>query len=145
MMDIYTRCIEPLRPLVNLLRVGLELREGVHLPQKEYKLIQNITILKSHIKYGSLFSCLDEQIRHGDAHTSTFIKDEQVEIRSGLTRKSKIIRTFQCNELANIILEMRQQFFPALMIATVLNDFALLDQVLISVEYKILLATLGNC
>lgn len=145
MMDIYTRCIEPLRPLINLLRVGLELREGVHSPQKEYKLIQNIAILKSHVKYGSLFSCLDEQIRHGDAHTSTFIKGEQVEIRSGLTRKSKIIRTFKCNELANIILEMRQQFFPALMIATVLNDFALLDQVLVSIEYKILLATIGNC
>lgn len=145
MMNIYTRCIEPLKPLVNLLRVGLELREGIHSPQKEYYLIQNITVLKSHVKHGSLFSCLDEQIRHGDAHTSTFIKGDQVEIRNGLTRKSKVIRTFKCYELANMILEMRQQFFPALMIATVLNDFALLDQVLIGIEYKILLATLGNC
>jgi hypothetical protein len=145
MMGIYTRCIEPLRPLINLLRVGLELREGVRSPKKDYTLIQNIAILKSHAKYSSLFACLDEQIRHGDAHTSTFVKGNQVEIRNGLTRKSKVIRTFKCNELANIILEMRQQFFPALMTATILNDFALLDQVLISVEYKLLLASLGNC
>ena len=145
LIGIYAKCIEPLRPLINLLRVALELREGVHLPEKEYALGQNIAILKSHIKYGALFSCLDDQIRHGDAHTSTFIKGNQVEIRSGLTRKSKVIRTFKCNEMANMILEMRQKFVPALMIATEVNDFALLDQVLISYEYKLLLAALGNC
>ena len=65
-MDMYTRCIEPLKPLINLLRVGLELREGIESPRKECNLAQNITILKSHAKYGSLFSCLDEQIRHGE-------------------------------------------------------------------------------
>ena len=143
-MNIYTRCIEPLKPLINLLRVGLELREGINSPIKDCTLFQNINILKAHTKYSSLFSCLDDQIRHGDVHTSTFIIGDKVEIRSGLTHKSKVIRTFKCNELANIVLEMRQQFYPALMIATILNDFALLDQVLISIEYKILLATLGN-
>ena len=80
-----------------------------------------------------------------NAHVSTFIKGDQVEIRSGFTRKSKVLRTFKCNELANIVLEMRQQFSPALMVATVINDFALLDRVLISPEYKLLLASIGNC
>lgn len=145
MMDIYARCIEPSQALINLLRVGLELREGVQSPEKEYKLWQNIAILKSHDKYGSLFSCLDEQIRHGDAHTSTFIKGDRVEIQNGLGRKSKVIRSFKCHELANIILEMKNQFFPALMTSTILNDLTLLYQVLMSIEYKVLLATLSNC
>ncbi len=128
MMDVYSRCIEPLTPLINLLRVGLQLREGVPSPQKKLNLARNIAVLKAHDKYGPLFSCLDEQIRHGDAHTSTFIRGNQVEIRNGLTRKSRIIRTFPCLELANMILEMKQQFFPALLISTVLNDFAVCSQ-----------------
>lgn len=144
LMDVYTRCLEPLRPLINLLRISLELRNGVQSPEKQSTLGQNIAVLKKDIKYGSLFKCLDEQIRHGDAHSSTFIKGDLVEIRNGLTRKSKVIRTFKGFELANIILEMRQEFFPALMTATVLNDYALLDQLLISLEYKLLLATIGN-
>jgi len=144
LMDIYTRCLEPLRPLINLLRIGLELRSGVPSPEKQRSVGQNIAVLKADKNYGSLFKCLDEQIRHGDAHSSTFIKGDVVEIRNSLTRKSKVIRTFKGIELANIILEMKQQFFPALMIATVLNDYALLDQLLVSPEYKILLVTIGN-
>ena len=145
MMDVYTRCVEPLRPLVNLIRVGLELRRGVQLPEEGYKLGHNIRVLKSDVQYGLLFACLDEQIRHGDAHTSTFIKGNQVEIRNGLTRKSKVIRTYRGIELANMTLELRQEFLPALVTATVLADFALLDQALLSSEYKILLATIGSC
>jgi len=144
LMDIYTRCLEPLRPLINLLRIGLELRSGVQSPEKQSSLGQNIAVLKADNNYGSLFNCLDEQIRHGDAHSSTFVKGDVVEIRNGLTRKSKVIRTFKGFELANIILEMKQQFFPALMTATVLNDYGLLDQLLVSPEYKVLLATIGN-
>ncbi len=120
------------------------MRNGVQSPEKQSTLGQNIVVLKSDNKYGSLFKCLDDQIRHGDAHCSTFIKGDLVEIRNGLTRKSKVIRTFRSIELANIILEMRQQFFPALMTATVLNDYALLDQLLVSPEYKVLLATIEN-
>jgi hypothetical protein len=145
LMDVYARCLETLKPLINLLRIGLELRNGVQSPEMQRTLGQNIAVLKSDTKYGSLSKCLDEQIRHGAApHCSTFIKGDLVEIRNGLTRKSKVIRTFKGFELANIILEMRQEFFPALMTATVLNDYALLDQLLISPEYKLLLATIGN-
>lgn len=144
LMNIYSGCIESLIPLINLLRIALELRRGIILPEKDYPLRKNVTILKSDAQYGSLFKCLDEQIRHGDAHTSTFIRGDLVEIRNGLTRKSKVIRTFKGIELANIILEMRQQFFPALMTATAINDYGLLDLLLISPEYKVLLATVGN-
>lgn len=145
MMDMYTRCIEPSRPLINILRVGLELRQGVKLPEKDFSLGQNIKILQSDSKYGSLFTCLDEQIRHGHAHMNTYIKGDKVEIRNGITRKAKAIRIYKCNEIINLILDMRQQFLPALMIATIINDYALLDQVLMSVEYQMLLASLGNC
>jgi hypothetical protein len=145
MMDIYTRCIEPLAPVINLIRVGLELRRGVSSPQKQCTLRKNIEILKLDPDYGSLFGCLDEQIRHGDAHCSVEIKGNEVLILDLRPRKPKLVRTYKCDELARVALVMQQELFPALAFTLVLHEMAMLDLVLISKEYKLLLAAVGNC
>jgi hypothetical protein len=44
-----------------------------------------------------------------------------------------------------MVLVMQQELFPALIFTLLLHEMAILDLVLVSKEYKLLLAAIGNC
>jgi hypothetical protein len=58
MMNIYGRFLEILGPMINLIRIGLELKRGNSSPEAVYKVGENIEILKSDPDYGSFFPML---------------------------------------------------------------------------------------
>jgi hypothetical protein len=141
MMDIYGRFMELSAPVINLIRIGLEIKRGNSSPDREYKLGQNIKILKSDLDYGSLFGCLDEQIRHADAHVSRRINKaaRKVCLLDARGSREHIVSTYTFDEFADMINLMQNQFFPAIFPTLILFDIATLDLLLTSPEYKLLL------
>lgn len=146
MMNIYANFLEILSPLLNLVRIGLELRRGNKSPNKHCELVENIGILKSDTEFGPLFGCLDEQIRHASAHASFRIDKavRKVYLMDERGNKGKIVGTYTFDELTNMINLMNNQFFPVVYPTIVLFDTATLDLLLVSREYKHLLLALGN-
>ncbi|GAI82935.1 unnamed protein product, partial [marine sediment metagenome] len=145
-MDIYGRLIELSAPVINFIRIGLELKRGNSSPYGEYKLGQNIEILKSDLDYGPLFGCLDEQIRHADAHASRRIDKaaRKVHLVDARGSRERIVGTYTFDEFTDIINLMQNQFFPAIFPTLILFDVATLDILLVSREYKHLLLAVGN-
>lgn len=146
MMDIYGRSIELSAPVINLIRIGLEIKRGNSSPSGEYKLGQNIEILKSNPDYGPLFGCLDEQIRHADAHASRRIDKaaRKVYLIDARRTRERIVRTYTFDEFTDMINVMQNQFFPPIFPTLILFDIATLDLLLVSAEYKHLLLAVGN-
>lgn len=146
MMDIYGRFIELSAPMINLIRIGLELKRGNSSPNGEYKLGQNIKILKSDLDYGPLFGCLDEQIRHADAHVSRRIDKaaRKVYLLDARGSREQIKGSYTFDEFTDMINLMQNQFFPAIFPTLILFDIAALDLLLVSPEYKQLLLAVGN-
>ena len=147
MMNIYGRFFEILAPMINLIRIGLELKRGNSSPEAVYRVGENIKILKSDPDCGSVFACLDEQIRHSDAHASIRIDEATrkvflIDARSGI---EKIVQVYTFDELVDVINTMQNEFFPIIYPTLVLFDIAMLDLLLVSREYKHLLLALGNC
>ena len=146
MMDIYGQFMELSAPVINLIRIGLELKRGNSSPNEEYKLGQNIKILKSDPDYGPLFGCLDEQIRHADAHASRRIDKaaRKILLIDARGNRERIVGTYTFDEFTDMINLMQNQFFPAIFPALILFDVATLDLLLVSPEYKHLLLAVGN-
>ncbi len=147
MMNIYGRFLEILVPIINLIRIGLELKRGNPSPEMRYEIGENIKILKSDSDYGSLFGCLDEQIRHSDAHASIRIEkaDRKVFLIDARSGKEKVMQVYTFDELVNMINAMENEFFPVIYPTLVLFDITMLDLLLVSREYKHLLLAIGNC
>lgn len=145
-MDIYARQMELLKPAINIVRIGLELKAGNKSPIKELDLTKNMTTLKSDVTYGPLLSRLDEQIRHADAHVSTIIdksagKIQLLDVRGG---KEVVAREYTAESFADAINAMQNEFFPVIYPTIGLFDIATLAILLKSSEYIGLLLALGN-
>lgn len=145
-MDVYGRLIELLAPVLDLLRIGLELKRGNASPSDECQLGQNIRVLKADPLYGSLFGCLDEQVRHSDAHVSRHIDKTSREVRllDARGRRERIVSTYTFDEFTDMVNVMQNQFFPAVFPTFVLFDTAMLDLLLASPEYRLLVLAIGN-
>lgn len=146
MMQIYANFFEISSPILNLLRIGLELKRGNNSPNKHYKPVENIGILKSDTEFGHLFSCLDEQVRHASAHASFRIdkNNRKIYFLDERGSKGKIVRTYTFDELTNILNSFDNEFFPIIYPNLVLFDNAMLVLLLNSREYIHLLLALGN-
>jgi len=147
MMNTYANFLEILSPMLNLLRIGLELRRGDNSPNKHCELVENIRIIKSDTEFGPLFGCLDEQIRHASAHASFRIDKavRKVYLMDERGNKGKIVGTYTFDELTNMINLMNNQFFPVIYPTIALFDTETLDLLLVSREYQYRLLALGNC
>lgn len=145
-MDVYGQFIELSAPVINLIRIGLELKKGNPSPYGEYKLGKNIEILKSDPDYGPFFYCLDEQIRHADAHASRHIDKatRKIFLIDARGNRERIVGTYTFDEFTNMMNVMQNQFFPAIFPTLVLFDVATLDILLVSREYKHILLAIGN-
>lgn len=147
MMNVYGRFLELLKPMLYLVRVGLELKRGNMSPDKNYGLAKDIEVLKSDQEYGTLFGCLDEQIRHSDAHASIRVDKSEskvylIDVRGG---KEVIVDVYTFNEMLDMINIMQNEFFLAVFSSLLVFDFGMLLILLASKPYKFLLLAIDNC
>ena len=145
-MDIYAHQMELLKPAINILRIGLELKSGNKLPIKELNLDKNIKILRSDTDYGTLFGRLDVQIRHANAHVATNIDKStgKIQLLDVRGKKESIIGEYTSEAFADAINAMQNEFFPIIYPTIMLFDIATLAMLLRSREYIWLLLALGN-
>ena len=144
-MDIYSRCLELSAPILNLLRIGLELKNGISSPQKNYPLTRNVIILRGDPNYGHLFSCLDGTIRHSDAHISYGISGGEVHLLDIRSKKPKLIKTYTFDEIHKMTNSLLYELLPAIFYTLSIHEIAAFLVVLTSFEYKLLLLSIGNC
>jgi hypothetical protein len=144
LMGIYGRVMELSAPVLNLLRIGLELRGGNQRLVRQLSLTENVARLKTDPNYGHIFSCLDEMIRHSDAHASITVADGIVNLIDARGPEAKIVRTYKFKEIVQMIREMQRSLFPALITTLILQEIAMIDLLLTSPEYKHLLLAVNN-
>lgn len=144
-IDMYSRCLELSAPILNLIRIGLEIKNGIPSPIKNYSLTRNVSSLIGDQNYGQYFSCLDATIRHTDAHISYTISDGEVQLFDIRSKKPKLIKTYTFDEIHKMTNALWYELFPAIFYTFSIREFAAFLLVLTSFEYKVLLLSIDNC
>ncbi|MFQ5763200.1 MAG: hypothetical protein ACE5PO_09210, partial [Candidatus Bathyarchaeia archaeon] len=94
LLAIYKTVVEVSAPVLNILRVGLELQEGIPRPEKQKGLTENIIRLRTDATYGSVFRCLDSYLRHAEAHAAYEIRDKKVLVLDHRGKGGKVIASY---------------------------------------------------
>lgn len=144
LLDIYKTVLELSAPMINVIRVGLELSRGVEDPQPEKGLTENIEVIRSSGKYGEVFSCLDPHLRHGQAHASYKIEDDRVIVYDYRSEDRKVVGEYTFEELAEMVREAHQEFFRAVLKTLLVSELAMKLMVLVCPEYKFYVLGIGN-
>lgn len=144
-MDMYSRALELSAPILNLIRIGLEIKNGIPSPIKNYSLARNLSYLKGDQNYGQYFSCLDATIRHTDAHISYKISGREVQLLDIRSKKPKLIKTYTFDEIHKMTNALLYELLPAIFYTFSIHEVAAFLLVLNSFEYKVLLLSIDNC
>lgn len=137
-MNVYGRILELSKPALNLLRAGQEVYRGNKSPRKNLKLNENIRILKADPDFGAVFNCLDDQIRHANAHASRIIdlKNNTLYLVDSRIKGEPIVGSYSFEEFANVMNEIKNALFPIMFPRLILWDLALINLLLVSSEFK---------
>ena len=144
-MDIYRRCLELSAPMLNIIRIGLEIKNGVPSPIKNDSLTRNVSSLIGDQNYGQYFSCIDATIRHADAHISYKISGREVQLLDIRSKKPKVIKTYTFDEILKMTNALLYELLPAIFYTFLIREVAAFLLVLTSFEYKVLLLSIDNC
>jgi len=144
-IDMYSRCLELSAPILNIIRIGLEIKNGIPSPVKNYSLTRNISSLTRDQNYGQCFTCLDPAIRHTDAHISYTISGEEVQLLNIRSKTPKLIKTYSFDEINKMTKALMYELLPAIFYTFSIREFAVFLLVLTSFEYKVLLLSIDNC
>ena len=143
-IDMYSRCLELSAPILNLIRIGLEIKNGIPSPSKNYSLTRNVSSLIGDQNYGQYFSCLDAAIRHTDAHISYKISGGDVQLLDIRSKKPKLIKTYTFDEIHKMTNALWYELLPAIFYIFSIREVAAFLLVLASFEYKVLLLSIDN-
>ncbi len=146
LIDNYRRILELAKPVLNLLRISLELRNANANVEKDATLAKNIATLRFDKNYGSLFSSLDAVIRHSDAHVSIELENDKglVRLLDARGKKAKLVRTYTYSDVSDLIREATQSLLPAVLIGFHLQEISMKNLVLASPEFTFRLLAVGN-
>lgn len=144
-MDMYSRCLELSVPILNLVRIGLEIKNGISSPIKNYSLTRNVSSLIGDQNYGRYFSCLDATIRHTDAHISYKISGGEVQLLDIRGKKPKLVKTHTFDEIHKMTNALLYELLPAIFYTFAIRELAAFLLALTSFEYKVLLLSIDNC
>jgi len=144
-IDIYSRCLELSAPVLNIIRIGLEIKNGIPSPIKNDYLTRNVSSLIGDQNYGQYFSCLDATIRHTDAHISYKISGTEVHLLDIRTKKPKLIKTYTFDQIYKMTDALLHELLPVIFYTFSIHEIAAFLLVLTSFEYKVLLLSIDNC
>lgn len=143
-IESYATHAETIIKILNVIRAAIEIEEGVENPPKNKNSVSNWLKIKSNKNYGLIVEDFDPRIRHGKVHNNYKIDIENNKIdfyKEGLVRKINFSYTFK---EFRIMWHRLHILLSALIIAMCIEQAALTGAMFESVEYKLLLAGLGN-
>ena len=137
-MNVYEKILELAKPGLNLLRAGQEIYRGNKSPRKNLKLNENIRVLKADPDFGAVFNCLDDQIRHANAHASRIIdlKDNILYLVDSRVRGEPIVGSYSFEEFADVMNQIKNTLFPIMLPRLILWYLVPLNRLLVSSEFN---------
>jgi hypothetical protein len=143
-LDIYRRYSELAKPLINSLRIAIELGNGIPNPNKTKKYDENCSIVKKSGSYGLLVRDIEPIIRNSESHFNGEIVSDCLVITKEKDGKRTEVAKYKLNDISLKIFDLDKNLFPALGLGFVLTEMKLLTQVLQSEEYITILLGIGN-
>ena len=146
LLDVYRRFCELCYEFVNMLRVAIEVADGVAKPESYLPYLENVEIIKSKQKYSKLVKSLDPHIRHSESHMGTRIDDEKGEVVLINTRggNENIVGKYTFHEISDMTKTIQRSLYPALLTTFTIFETAFKLLIFISLEYKLMLLNLKN-
>lgn len=108
--------------------------------------MKNCDIIRGYKKYSDLIDCVDARIRHSESHINTDINEKLKKIILREDKNGKIIEVgeYTFEKFIEITAELERGLFPAFLLSFFLHEIALIDMVLTSKEYHLLLLGINN-
>ena len=146
LLDFYRRTSEQSVPFINALRISIEKIEGKTNPAKKLSYVKNCEIIRSKSEYSYLVECIDPHIRHSESHMNTIIdsKSHKVIFTSTLGKQREKIREYTFEQIADMTLKLENEIFLAFPLGFFYARLALIDIILLSQEYRVLLLSINN-
>ena len=145
-LDVYRRFCELSFEFINMLRIAIEVADGVEKPESYLTYLENVGIIKSKQRYSKLVESIDPHIRHSESHMGTHIDNEKDEIVLTDTRggNENVVGKYTFHELSDMTKTIQHSLYPALLITFTIFETAFKLLTFISPEYKFMLLKLKN-
>lgn len=146
LLDVYRRFCELSFEFINMLRIAIEVADGVENPKSYLTYLENVGKIKSKQKYSKLVESIDPHIRHSESHVGTRIDNEKDEVVLTDTRggNENVVGRYAFHELSDMTKMIQRSLYPALLITFTLFETAFKLLIFISPEYKFMLLKLKN-
>jgi hypothetical protein len=146
LLDIYRRISEQIRPFINALRISIEIMDGIERPKSKKGFSENCKIIRANEKYSALIEHLDPDIRNSESHNGTKIDRDNAKViltdnRSG---KQIILKEYTYEEISIVTLKLDKTLFLAILLGFSAHKLVLIDEILHSLEYRVLLLGIDN-
>jgi len=142
-LDFYRRISELLKPLINLLRVCVEIKDGNEKPRKFLSYIQNVNIIRADKDFGKLAEFIDPYIRNNESHLETFVDNKNMKV---LLRNPKgiIVKEYSFDEVIEMTHTLERMILSSLLFSFLIFNCAVRLLVFQDGRYKMTLLGLGN-
>jgi hypothetical protein len=147
LLDVYRRFCELSFDFINMLRIAIEVADGVEKPESNLSHLKNVEIIKSKQKYSKLVESIDPHIRHSESHMNTHIDYEkgkrgEVVLINTEGGKEKVVGKYTFHDLSDMTKTIQRSLYPALLIAFTIFETAFKLLIFNSPEYKFMLLKL---
>jgi hypothetical protein len=142
-LDIYRRFSELAKPLINSLRIAIELSNGIQKPKDNKRYNENCLIIKK-AGYYSVINSVEPLIRNSESHFNTEIVKDRIKIFEEKDGVKRVIDEFQINAISLMLHDIDKNFFPAMAICISIIESTLLIRMVHSDEYISLLLEIDN-
>jgi len=142
-LDFYRRVSELLKPLVNLLRICVEIKNGNKEPRKFLSYIQNVNTIRDDKDFGKLVEFIDPYIRNNESHLETVVDDKNKKV---LLKNPKrvTIKEYSFDDVIKMTHLLERMILPALLFSFLIFNCAIRLLIFQDGRYKMSLLALGN-
>lgn len=144
LLDLYRRFCELSFEFINMLRIAIEVADGVEKPESYFSYLDNVQTIKSKEKYSKLVESIDPYIRHSESHMNTRIdyKNGEITLINTSGGKEKVVGKYTFREISDMTKKIQRSLYPALLVAFTIFETAFKLLIFNSPEYKFMLLKL---
>jgi len=142
-LEIYRRISELLKPLINLLRICVEVKNGNNQPKLFLNYVRNVQIISEDNNSAKLVEFIDPHIRNNESHLKTIIdnKNKKVKLKD---KKGIIVKEYTFDEIIKITHFIERILLPSILFSFLIFNCAIRLLIFKDGKYKMALLSLGN-
>lgn len=114
--DSIRRITELSRDLLDIIRIAIEVTNGIDNPEQYYEIKKNVEIITKDKKYNKLVDCIKPYIRHTESHVDVDYATKGIVIFKDTRQgKDEIIEELTYEDIREISRKLEKALFPAMM------------------------------